>query len=87
FEARHEDGGFVPALVQVFQHREIHHVWANTIAVAWALLGFNALAVLRRRLGEGQLSRLFLAPLPEEAEAHQPSPKANVARQRKTQSR
>ena len=44
FEARHEDGGFVPALVQVFQHRDIHHVWANTIAVSCALSGFNALA-------------------------------------------
>jgi hypothetical protein len=61
FEARHESGGFSRSLIQVFQHREIHHVWANTIAVACALLGFNALAVLRRRIGDKQLTQLFLA--------------------------
>jgi hypothetical protein len=61
FAARHESGGFSRSLIQVFQHREIHHVWANTIAVACALLGFNALAVLRRRIGDKQLTQLFLA--------------------------
>jgi hypothetical protein len=61
FESRHEYGGFGPALGQVFQHRDMPHVWANTICVGFALLGFNALAVLRRHLGEGKLTRLFLA--------------------------
>jgi hypothetical protein len=61
FESRHEAGGFAPALVSVFQHREVHHVVATTMVVGAALLGFNLLSVLRRHLGEGYLSRLFFA--------------------------
>lgn len=62
FEARHEEGGFGAALARVLQHRDIAHVWANTICVGSALLVFNALSVLRRHLGEGRLVALFLAP-------------------------
>lgn len=62
FETRHEAGGFTNAVAHVFQHREIHHVWSTTIVVACALFGFNALTVLRRRLGDRELTRLFLAP-------------------------
>ena len=66
FDARHEAGGFVPGVAWVFQHRDIHHVWAMTICVGGALLMFNVQAVLQRHLGEGTLSRLFLAiPLAE----------------------
>src|SRR5262245_7490702 len=61
FESRHEAGGFGPALLNVFQHRDIPHVWANTIVVACALLVFNVLAVLRRQLGQESLFRSFLA--------------------------
>ena len=67
FETRHEFGGFAPALGRVFQHPDMPHVWANTICVACALLLFNALSVLRRHLGEGQIVRLFLAPPAEPA--------------------
>jgi hypothetical protein len=67
FEGRHEHGGFVPSLVSVFQHAEIHHVWVNTICLTGALLGYNALSVVRRHLGEGGLIRLFLSPVPEES--------------------
>jgi hypothetical protein len=62
FESRHEEGGFGAALGRVLQHRDIAHVWANTICVGSALLVFNALSVLRRHLGEGRLVALFLAP-------------------------
>jgi len=62
FEARHEEGGFGVALGRVLQHRDIAHVWANTICVGSALLVFNAVSVLRRHLGEGRLVALFLAP-------------------------
>jgi len=66
FDSRHEAGGFGAALVNVFQHRDIHHVWAGTIGVGGALLSFNVLSVVRRHLGEGELSRLlFAAPLQE----------------------
>lgn len=60
FEDRREYGGFGAALVAVFQHAEVAHVWANTICLSGALLGYNALAVVRRHLGEGGLVRLFL---------------------------
>jgi hypothetical protein len=62
FEARHEEGGFGAALARVLEHRDIAHVWANTICVGSALLVFNAVSVLRRHLGEGRLAALFLAP-------------------------
>lgn len=67
FDGRHEHGGFVPSLLAVFQHAEVHHVWVNTICLAGALLGYNVLSLIRRRLGEGGLFRMFLSPLPEES--------------------
>ena len=61
FEARHEHGGFGPSLMAVFEHRDIHHVWASTIGVCIALLGFIAFSVLRRYFGGDELKRSFLA--------------------------
>ena len=66
FEARHEYGGFGQALGQLFQQADVYHVWANTIAISGALLGYNALSVVRYHLGKGGLVRIFLSPLPEE---------------------
>jgi hypothetical protein len=68
-EARHEYGGFVPALRQLFQQTDIHHVWANTLCLSGALLGYNALSVVRRHLSGKGLLRIFLLPLPEKTEA------------------
>ncbi len=62
FEARHEYGGFGAALRNVFKHRDMPHVWADTLCIACALLGFNFLSVLRRRLGQHGLTRMFLLP-------------------------
>jgi len=67
FEGRHEYGGFIPSLIQSIHDRNIHHVWATTISVTFALLGFNVLFVIRRHLGKGGLSRIFLSPLAEES--------------------
>lgn len=67
FESRHEYGGFIPALVQVFSHQDVPHVLAATIGVTGALLMFNALLVVQRYLGEGGILKLFLSPLPEES--------------------
>jgi len=67
FEGRHEHGGFGPSLIALFQHAEVPHVWVNTICMTGALLGYNAITVVRRHLGEGALIRLFLSPLPEQA--------------------
>jgi hypothetical protein len=62
FESRHEQGGFGPALMNVFQHRDMPHVWANTICLTGALLFYNLLAEINRRLGTGGLARMFLLP-------------------------
>jgi hypothetical protein len=61
FEARHEHGGFVPDIIWVIQHRDMHRVWADTIGVGCALFGFNALTVLQKNLGEQKLHQLFLS--------------------------
>ena len=61
FEARHEHGGFGPSLLAIFQHRDIHHVWATTIGVCAALLGFITFSMLKRRYGGHELKRLFFA--------------------------
>jgi len=66
FESRHDYGGFVPALKQLFRQTDVHHVWANTLCLSGALLGYNALSVVRRHFGEKGLLRIFLLPLPEE---------------------
>jgi hypothetical protein len=80
FETRHEHGGFIRAVVLVFEDRDVHHVWFNTICVACALLLFNALAVLRRYVGEERLYPLFLAPLPDEPTSRRPAAGASSAR-------
>lgn len=67
FDARHEYDGFIPALIRVIHTRDIHHVLATTIAVTFALIGFNAMFVVRRHIGKGGLLRMFLSPLPEES--------------------
>jgi len=65
FEGRHEYGGFGLSLMAVFRHVDVNHVWANAICLSGALLGYNLLSVIRRRLGNGGLRRLFLTPIPE----------------------
>jgi hypothetical protein len=62
FEARKEYGGFGRAVFGVFHHRDIHNVWANTVGLTCALLGFNALSVLRRHLGDRELVGVFCSP-------------------------
>jgi hypothetical protein len=59
FEARHEFGGFGPAVVHLFQQADVHHVWANSICLSGSLLGYNMLSTIRRNLGEGTLLRIF----------------------------
>lgn len=60
FESRHEQGGFLSALINVFQHRDMPHIWANAICVTGALLFFNLLSALNHHLGSGGLARVFL---------------------------
>ena len=74
WESRHEFGGFGPAVGQLFQQADVHHVWANTICLTGALLGYNLLSVVRRHLGKGGLIRIFLSPLPNESESNRAKP-------------
>lgn len=73
FESRHEYGGLGPALRQLFQQADVYHVWANTLCLTGALLGYNMLCVVRRHFSEGGLIRLFLSPLPDEEETAEPT--------------
>ena len=66
FDVRHEYGGFVPSLIALYQHADVHHIWVNAICLTGALLGYNILSVVRLHLGKGGLIKLFLSPLPEE---------------------
>jgi hypothetical protein len=66
FEARHENNGFGTSLIAVFQQEDGKHVLLNTICLSAALLSYNMLSVVRRRLGKGMLLQMFLMPLPKE---------------------
>lgn len=68
FEGRHEHGGFVQSLRSLSEHADLDHVWANALCVAGALLGYNALSVIRRHLGDGGLIAIFEAPVPKAGE-------------------
>lgn len=65
FEGRHEHGGFVASLTALFHNADLNHVLANTICLSGALLGYNALSVVRRSIGERGFIRLFSTPLSE----------------------
>jgi hypothetical protein len=54
----------------LFQQADIYHVWANLICIAGALLGYNAIMVVRRHIGNRELFRIFLVPLPEQPDEH-----------------
>jgi hypothetical protein len=67
FESRKEYGGFGRAVFGVFHHRDIRHVWANAVGLTWALMGFNALSILRGHFGDRELAAAFLSPALEES--------------------
>ncbi|MGA6925146.1 MAG: hypothetical protein WBY88_05650 [Desulfosarcina sp.] len=67
-ENRHAYGGFVQALQQLVHHENAHHVWANTVCISGALLGYNMLSVIQRQLGKGTLKRIFFSSLAKETE-------------------
>jgi hypothetical protein len=73
-EGRHEYGGFGAAVRQLFQQEDVYHLWANTLCLSGALLGYNVLTVVRRHIGNRGLIRLFLSPLPAEPPADQLQP-------------
>jgi hypothetical protein len=68
-KGRGEHGGVTGALIAAAREAKFPHVLVNTICLSGALLVYNGLSIVRRRLGEGGLSRMFLEPLPEESKA------------------
>ena len=73
FDARHEYDSFGASLIAVFQHVNAIHVWLNTLCLSAALLSYNMLSVVRKRLGRGALLRMFVTPLTEESETSSPN--------------
>ncbi|MEC9372953.1 MAG: hypothetical protein VYC34_03880, partial [Planctomycetota bacterium] len=69
---RHEHGGFFPAIRNAFHETNDNRIWVNTICIALALLFYNVLAVLRERIGDRPLLRIFFAP-PPDVSAHERS--------------
>jgi len=57
-----ETGDFGAGVRAAVEPSDVHHLWANLVFVTGGLLVFNALAVIRRRLGEGGLYMVFLMP-------------------------
>ncbi len=66
FEGRHEYGSLGASLTGQLEHASMLHVWLNTVCISAALFSYNVLSVVRKRLGEGTLLRMFLEPLPDE---------------------
>ena len=65
-DGMHEFGGFGAALTAEWQHTDTHHILLNVICLSGALLSYNMLSVVRRRLGKGALLQMFLSPMPRE---------------------
>ena len=65
FEGRHEHDSFAASIIAAFQQADAIHVWLNTLCLSAALLSYNLLSVVRKRLGKGALLRMFLTSLPE----------------------
>ena len=67
-EGRHESGGFIAAIQATFKNNDIYHVWANTLCMTGALLGFNIYALLQDRLGIKAMLQLFTTPIHKKGE-------------------
>ena len=65
-ENMHEYGGFRQAVEHQFHKTDTYHVWANTLCLSGALLGYNLISVVQRHVGAGGLAQMFLSPLPND---------------------
>jgi hypothetical protein len=59
FEARHKADGFSNAMTYVFTHRDIYHVWYNTLGAAVSIFFYNAFQVIVRFIGKKGTYKLF----------------------------
>ena len=62
-EARHEYGGFLPALKGLAGSADRYHIWVNIICMFGAIFFFNLGSVTKAYLGEGGLWKILLAPV------------------------
>jgi hypothetical protein len=65
FEARHEYGGIIEALKNLTNLANVYHIYANTICVFGALLGFNLWSVIKLTFGKGVFWKLMLSKIKE----------------------
>jgi hypothetical protein len=64
FELRHEEGGFINAMTNIFQHPDMNKVWAGTLIIGISLFFYNVYAVLKPYLrGNKFVKILFNTPL------------------------
>ncbi|HEY9115402.1 MAG TPA: hypothetical protein VIN10_11940 [Bacteroidales bacterium] len=64
FDGRHEFGGFINSLQQVFVQFDMNHFWVNSICIFGALFGFNFATLLKLYLGDGGILRILASPPP-----------------------
>jgi len=65
-DGMHEYGGFGAALTTEWRQTDMHHILLNVICLSGALMSYNMLSVVRKRMGKGALLQMFLSPLPRE---------------------
>jgi len=65
FEARHEYGGFLPAIKGLAGSADRYHIWVNIICMFGAIFFFNLGSVIKVFLGEKGIWKILLAPVPE----------------------
>lgn len=61
FHGYRETGALRPAVVHLWETRDVHHALAMVIAVGMAFVVFNAASEIDRRLGEHGLRRFLLS--------------------------
>lgn len=64
FEARHEYGGFIEAMKNVFKTSDVYHIWIDTLCVFGALILFNFGAIIKLHLGEDGFRKILRSPVP-----------------------
>lgn len=64
-EARHEYGGFLPALKGLFSSTDRYHILVNIICIFGAVFFFNLAHAVKPHLGEGGLRKILTQPVPK----------------------
>lgn len=65
FEVRHDYGGFLSAIPEVFNRTDVNQVYANSLVVICAILGFNLFTLFGKYFGQGGFRKVLLSPPPK----------------------